>query len=94
MALTKTVTKVFPDANHVIFHLKLVDDTREPEEQTVIDKDYSHQWASGISVQLKVKQEIGKDMQSDIDLYKILANRFNHADYNTAASQIEAGLNL
>ena len=33
-------------------------------------------------------------MQSDIDLYKILANRFNHADYNTAASQIEAGLNL
>ena len=50
MALTKTVTKVFPDANHVVFHLKLIDDTRELEEQTVIDKDYSHQWASGTSV--------------------------------------------
>ena len=94
MALTKTVTKVFPDANHVIFHLKLEDDTRIPTKQVVIDKDYRHQWASGTSVQNEVKQEIGAEMQVDIDAYKVLAARFNHTDYGTAASQIEAGLVL
>ena len=94
MALSKTVTKVFPDANHVVFHLQLVDNTRDPSEQTVIDKDYRHQWASGTSVQNEVKQAIGAEMQKDINAYKALATRFNHEDYGTAASQIDAGLNL
>ncbi len=87
--LIKDVTKVFPDANHVIFHLELKDDG-----VVVIDKDYSHQWASGTSVQLEVKQAVGAEMQADIDAYKALANRFNHPDYDTAANQIEVGLNL
>ena len=92
--LSKTVTKVFPDANHVGLHLKLVDDTRDPAEQTVIDKDYMHQWASGTDVPNEVKVELGKLMQADIDTYKALAVRYNAAAYDAAASQVEDGLNL
>lgn len=94
MALTKTVTKMFPTPNHVGLHLKLVDDSREAGEQTVIDKDYMEQWASGTNVPNEVKQRIGGRMQADIDAYKALVARFNHDDYNTAASQVEAGLVL
>ncbi len=89
MALTKTVTKAFPTANYVGFHLKLEDDSA-----VVIDKDYMEQWASGTSVQNEVKQRIGERMQNDINAYKALANRFNHDDYETARSQIDAGLTL
>ena len=92
--LSKTVTKVFPDANHVGLHLKLVDDTRDPAEQTVIDKDYMHQWASGTDVPDEVKQEIGARMQVDIDAYKALSARYNAVAYDTAVSQVEAGLIL
>ena len=87
--LTKDVTHVFPTPNHVIFHLELKDDG-----VVVISKDYRHQWASGTTVQLEVKQKIGARMQVDIDAYKALSGRFNHADYETAANQIEAGLVL
>ncbi len=94
MALAKTVTKVFPTANHVGLHLKLIDDSRDSDEQTVIDKDYMHQWASGTDVPNEVKVEIGKRMQVDINAYKALAARYNAYAYSTAASQVEAGLVL
>ena len=89
MALSKIVTKAFPTANHVGFHLKLEDDSA-----VVIDKDYMEQWVSGTSIQNEVKQSIGERMQADIDTYKALAARFNHADYETARSQIDTGLSL
>ncbi len=89
MALIKTITKTFPTANHVGFHLELKDD-----EAIVIDKDYMEQWASGTSVPFEVKQQIGARMQADIDAYKALAARFNHEEYETARGQIDAGLNL
>ena len=94
MALTKTVTKVFPTPNHVGLHLKLIDDSRDPAEQMVIDKDYMEQWASGTDVPNEVKVEIGKRMQADIDAYKALLARYNAAAYDTAASQVETGLTL
>ncbi len=87
--LTVTVTKVFPTPNHVGLHLELKDDG-----VVVIDKDYMHQWASGTDVPDEVKQEIGARMQEDIDAYKALAARYNAAAYDTAASQVEAGLVL
>lgn len=87
--LTVTVTKVFPDANHVGLHLVLTDDG-----VTVIDKDYMHQWALGTDVPNEVKVRIGERMQADIDAYKALSARYNAAAYDTAASQVEAGLNL
>ncbi len=89
MALTKTVTRVFPTANHVGLHLELKDDG-----VVVIDKDYMHQWASDTDVPNDVKQAIGARMQVDIDAYKALATRYNAAAYDTAASQVEAGLVL
>ncbi len=87
--LTVTVTKVFPDSNHVGLHMELKDDG-----VVVISKDYMYQWASGTDVPNEVKQRIGARMQVDIDAYKALAARFNHADYETARTQIDAGLNL
>ena len=87
--LTVTVTKVFPTPNHVGLHLELKDDG-----VVVISKDYMHQWASGTDVPNEVKQKIGARMQVDIDAYKALFTRYNATAYDTAASQVEAGLNL
>ncbi len=89
MALTKTVTKVFPTANHVGLHLLLEDDG-----VPVIDKDYMEQWASGTDVPNDIKVKIGKRMQADIDVYKALKARYNAAAYDLAATQVEAGLVL
>ncbi len=89
MALTKTVTRVFPDANHVGLHLELKND-----DVVVIDKDYMEQWASGTDVPNEVKQRIGARMQADIDEYKALLARYNAAAYDTAVSQVEAGLTV
>lgn len=94
MLLVKTVTKAFPTANHVGFHLKLEDMTRAVGDKVVIDKDYMEQWSSGTSVQNEVKQKIGADMQADINAYKALAVRFSHEDYETARDQIDSGLVL
>lgn len=94
MALTKTVTKVFPTPNHVGLHLKLVDDSRDPADQIVIDKDYMEQWASGTDVPDEVKQRIGKRTQTDTDAYKALKARFDAPAYDTAAQQGEDGLVL
>ncbi len=87
--LTVTVTKVFPDANHVIFHPELANDG-----VVVISKDYPHQWASGSSVQLAVEQAVLARMKADINAYTTLLNRFNHPNYDAAASRIEQGLTL
>ena len=89
MALTKTVTKVFPTPNHVGLHLELKDDG-----VAVIDTDYMEQWASGTDVPNEVKLKIGKRMQVDIDAYKALKARFDAAAYDTAAQQVEDGLVL
>lgn len=89
MALTKAVTKVFPTANHVGLHLELKNDG-----VVVISKDYMEPWASGTDVTLEVKQRIGARMQKDIDNYKALLARYEAEAYDTAASQVNAGLNL
>ncbi len=87
--LTVTVTKIFPTPNHVGLHLELKDDG-----VVVISKDYMEQWASGTDVPNEVKVRIGKRMQEDIGRYKALSLRYNAAAYDTAASQVEAGLVL
>lgn len=92
--LTKTVTKVFPTANHVGLHLVIIDDTREPEDQVVINKDYMEQWATGTGVPSPVKVVIGKRMQKDINNYIGLKTRYDAPAYDQAATQVEDGLTL
>lgn len=92
--LTKTVTKAFPDANHVGLHLKLVDDSREPDDQIIIDHDYMEQWASGTDVPNPIKVVIGKRMQKDINNYIGLKTRYDAPAYDLAATQVEDGLTL
>ena len=92
--LTKTVTKAFPGPNHVGLHLKFVDDSRDPADQIVIDKDYMEQWASGTTIPDKVIAKIQRDMQDDINAYKALSARFNHGAYGDARNTVDAGLIL
>lgn len=87
--LTVTVVKVFPTANHVGLHLELRDDG-----VVVLSKDYMEQWQSGTDVPNVIKQQIGARMQADIDAYKVLSARYGATAYDTAASQVEAGLIL
>ena len=88
MALAKKVTKIMPTDNHVGLHLLLTDDA-----VTVIDKDYMEPWAKG-SITTLVKIAIGERMQADIDKYKSLKAFYDHEDYNTAVTQVDAGLSL
>lgn len=87
--LTKEVSKIMPTPNKIGMHLKVTDDT-----QIVIDKTYWEQFIPGDGATTKIKQEIGKQMQRDIDNYKALKIIYDASAYDTAISQVEDGLNL
>ncbi len=89
MALTGTVTRIFPDANHVGYHLEVKDGV-----DVVIDKDYMEQFAVGSDVPVKTLTTIGNRMQVDIDAWKALKAVYDHQVYINGAGQIEAGLNV
>lgn len=89
MALTKTVTKMFPTENTVGLHLKLEDDG-----VTVIDQDFSEQFVSGEDIPNEVRDKIGSRMQEAIDKYKALKARFDSAKYETVRTQVDNALTL
>jgi hypothetical protein len=89
MALTKTVTKVFPTTNTVGMHLKLEDDS-----VVVIDRDFTENFTKGQGATNEVKTSIGKQMQAAIDEYKTNKTLYNSAAYETARTQISNGLTL
>ena len=89
MALTKTVTRVFPDANRVGYHLELKND-----DDVVISKDYMEQFAVGEDVPAETKEKIGARMQSDIDAYKALLAGFENQVYIDGENQVSNGLQL
>ncbi len=100
MALTKTVTKMFPTAKVVGIHLKLEDDDRLDLDPTVgmkhivIDKDFSESFTKGEGATTAVKQAIGKKAQAAIDEYKEARAMFVSATYETARTQIDGALTL
>lgn len=89
MALTKTVTRIFPDANHVGYHLELKNGV-----DVVIDKDYMEQFAVGSDIPAATKTTIGRLMQDDIDAYKKLLALYDNQKYIDGEEQISAGLIL
>ncbi len=89
MALTKIVTRVFPDANHVGYHLELKDG-----DDVVIDKDYTEQFVAGSDVPAATKTTIGSRMQVDINAWKGLKAVYDHQTYIDGESQISDGLTL
>ncbi len=96
MALTAIVTKAFPGKDTVGMHLKLTDDDRADlgdGEQTIIDKDFMESF-SGDAPSTEAKVAIGSAMQAEIDNYKDRRAKFVHAVYETARSQIAAGLSV
>ena len=89
MALTKIVTRVFPDANQVGYHLELKD-----VDDVVIDRNYMEQFAVGVDIPTDTKTKIGKRMQADIDKYISLKAIHDNQKYIDGETQISAGLNL
>lgn len=89
MALTKTVTKVFPTTKMVGMHLELKDGV-----DVVIDRDFMENFTRGEGATTAVKQAIGAAMQAAIDDYKELKAMFDSSAYETARTQIDDGLTL
>lgn len=89
MALTKTVSKVFPSENKVGLHLELKDD-----DVVVISKSYMVQFSKDEGVTDAIESEITKRMQADIDKYKMLKARFDNQKYDDARSNVEQSLIL
>lgn len=89
MALTKVVTKAFPTGSTVGLHLELKDD-----DEVVISENYYEQFATGMGVTNKIRDEIGKRMQVDIDRYKQKKAVFETVAYETARTQVDNNLVL
>ena len=89
MALTKLITKAFPDANHVGLHLLLKDD-----DVTIIDHDYMEQWDGSSKMSDKARDKIIKRMQDDIDAHKALKDRFDNPEDNVAVPFVQAALKI
>ena len=94
MALTKTVTKVFPSGGKVGIHLKLEDDSRPVAEQTVINRDFVDGFVPGQGMLNNARDAIGKAAQEAIDEYLSNKQTYNASAYDTAVSQIDNALNI
>ncbi|MGD8787710.1 MAG: hypothetical protein PVJ60_09820 [Phycisphaerales bacterium] len=89
MALTKTVTKVFPTDNMVGMHLELKDDG-----VVVIDRDFMENFTKGEGATNAVRDSIGLQMQKAIDEYKEAKTIFSSSKYETVRQQIDSNLQL
>ena len=89
MALTKTVTKVWPSNNYVGLHLELKDD-----DEVVIDKDFKEQWSPGAGVTNVIRDKIGNAMQKAIDKYKSDKALFDAPAYGTVREQVDNALDI
>ena len=89
--LTATVTKIMPTASTAGMHLKLVDSSTG---LTVIDKDYTVQYAPADGLNVSQRDEVQKRMQRDINVYKAKKAVYDTAAMGTAATFIENNLNL
>ena len=101
MALTKTVTKVFPTESRgsqtIGIRLVLTDDDR-PDlgsgTHVVIDETFTVVRAIGTAPDTESKTIIGAAAQEAINVYKRCRAAFESAAYETARAQIDGGLTL
>lgn len=100
MALAKTVKRMFPTENAIGIHLVLTDDDRLDLDPTVgmkhivIDTIFKRGVPTNDDMSDKVQQELGKEAQAAIDLYKKLKARFVKPIYQTKVTQIDNNLTL
>lgn len=97
MALTKTVTKMFPTPNTIGINLVVTDDDR-PDlgagAQVVISTTIARNYVKGQDMPNKVRDEIGWEAQTLIDEYKDLRADYDKPAYGTKVGQIDGGLTL
>lgn len=99
MALTKTVTKLWPPKSgtdgrvRVGIHLKLVDDDRPAEQQTVIDTDFTAYFGGGHTIAETLARVLAA-AQTAIDTYKAEKTTYGAAAYTAAVVAIDAALEL
>lgn len=97
MALTKTVTKMFPTPSTVGIHLVITDDDR-PDlgegAQVVINTVIDEQYVAGEDMANDVRDKIGARAQKAIDRYKALRAVYDKETYDTKVGQIEGALTL
>lgn len=97
MALTKTVTKMWPDENYVGLNLTVTDNNR-PDlgsgEQVVIQATISRQYVKGEDVTNDIRDELGNEAQDLIDAYKAMRVKYVNAVYTTKINQIDGALTL
>ena len=89
MALTKTITRMFPTKNAVGMHLELKDDG-----VVVIDRDFTENFTKGQGATTAVKTSIGNQMQAAIDEYKENKALYDSVAYATARTQIDEAITL
>lgn len=92
MALTKTVTKMFPTESLVGINLVITDDDR-PDlgtgVQVVLSTVISEQHVAGEDVTNETRDKIGARAQVLIDKYKVLRARYDNEIYGTKVAQID-----
>lgn len=100
MALTATLTKMFPTEDEVGINLVLTDDDRDdlepigPGTKTVLTQTFSAQYVTGQDMSNEVRDELGKRAQEAIDRYKMLRARFINPVYDTKVGQIQGALDV
>lgn len=97
MALTKTVTKMWPDKNWVGLVLVVTDDNRADlgiGAQEVINATVKRQFVKGTDMTNTIRDELGADAQALIDKYKDERALYDNATYTTKIAQIDGALTL
>jgi len=94
MALTKTVTKLWPNKTgedgrvKVGIHLVLADDG-----VTVVERDFTASYGGGHTIS-ECQTKITQEAQAAIDRYKAEKAIYGAAAYTNAVAAIDAALNL
>lgn len=94
MALTKTITELFPSGSIIGVHLKLEDDERldlDPTvgmEHTVIDVDITEFYTKADGPTAAVKNSIKKKINARIKEYERLKALFASSQYTNAVNDI------
>jgi len=97
MALTKTVTRMFPTENTIGIHLVLTDSER-PDlgegAQEVVNETFTANIPSDADMSDDVQIDLGHQAQKAINDYKKLATYYAKPAYQTKVTQIDNNLTL
>lgn len=97
MALAAAVTRIFPTDNEIGIHLVLTDDDR-PDlgegEQVVVNEKFTRNIPTDADMTDKVRDELGLEVQAEINHYKRLRGIYDRPLYQTKVNQINNNLTV